>query len=518
MSNCGDYDSKTPMMALHRLAATVLICLMLAHAGTAGERPNIVLIMTDDHAYQAISAYGSILNNTPHIDRLAAEGMRLDRCYVTDSICSPSRATILTGKYGHLHGVRDNYTRFDGSQPTFPKLLQAAGYQTALIGKWHLQSDPTGFDYWDILPGQGKYYRPDFRCPKGVRKVSGYVTDRITQFADEWLRKRRDPDKPFLLMVHHKAPHRPWDPGIDHLGDFADAPLPEPSTLRDDHRGQGTAARVAEMRITQMRPSPDLKVWKTDDPHRKWLYDHMTPQERAAWEKTIDPRWEEFGDDRLSGDERLGWMYRHYLEDYLGCVASVDEGVGTLLDSLHELGLEENTVVVYTSDQGFYLGEHGWFDKRFMYEQSLRTPLLVRWPGVIAPGSTEDRIVSNVDFAPTLLDAAGESVPADMQGESLLPLWKGENPPKWRQSFYYNYHEGVHRDHKVSRHEGVTTGRHKLIHFFPLAEWELYDLQADPEELHSVYGLPRYAHLQGELTAELERLRRELGMPLPTPE
>ncbi|MAT69049.1 MAG: sulfatase [Planctomycetaceae bacterium] len=492
----------------------ILLGLLWSNASFAA-RPNVIFIMSDDHAYQAIGAYGSALNTTPHIDRLAAEGVRFDRCYVTDSICGPSRATMLTGRYGAHHGVRDNYTEFDGSQTTFPKLLQRAGYQTAMIGKWHLGSEPTGFDHWDILPGQGKYYRPDFLSPAGKREEPGYVTDVITRLTLEWLRAGRDAERPFALLMHHKAPHRPWNPGVDHLGETAARTFPEPATLRDDYATRSAAARDAEMRITQMRLSPDLKTWAPDDGHRQWLYKHMTAEERAAWEQRIDPRLAEYQQLNPQGDAKLRWMYQHYLRDYLECIAGVDDSVGAVLDYLDESGLADNTIVVYTSDQGFYLGEHGWFDKRMMYEQSLRTPLVVRWPGVARAGAVETRIASNVDFAETFLDAAGVEPPPEMQGRSLRPLLTGEPAPDWRTSFYYHYYEGRQRDHAVYKHEGVTTGRHKLIRFYPINAWELYDLQADPQEVANKYGDPAYAEVQAELTAELQRLRTELRIPAP---
>ncbi|MBX3432929.1 MAG: sulfatase [Pirellulales bacterium] len=497
-------------MRLAILAAAALFG--AAASDVQAARPNILYIMSDDHAYQAVGAYGSILNETPNIDRIAAAGVRFDRCYVTDSICGPSRACLLTGKYGVHNGVRDNYTAFDGSQVTFPKLLQQAGYQTALIGKWHLKSDPTGFDHWDILPGQGKYYRPDFISPAGQRAEPGYVTEITTRLAVEWLKKGRDRDRPFCLLVHHKAPHRPWNPGTAHLGETAATEFPEAATLLDDYATRSEAARTAEMRISQMTLSTDLKVWAPDDNNRAWLYGHMTPQERAAWERTIDPRYKEFQRLNLAGDARTRWMYQHYLQDYLECIASVDDSVGELLDCLDEAGLAEDTIVVYTSDQGFYLGEHGWFDKRFMYEQSLRTPLVVRWPGVAEPGRVEGRIASNVDFAPTFLDAAGAAIPAAMQGRSLRSLAAGSEAPGWRTSFYYNYHEGPTRDHAVERHEGVTTGRHKLIRFTEIDAWELYDLEADPEEVRNSYDDPALELIQSELTAELKRLKAELSI------
>ena len=507
----------TPRLPLRLPCSTasiiLLLLLMLPAVAPAQEpRPNIVFIMTDDHAYQAISAYGSDRNRTPNIDRLAREGVRFDRCYVTNSICAPSRATILTGKYSHKNGHYDNYSEFDGGQATFPKLLQAGGYQTALIGKWHLKSDPTGFDHWDILPGQGRYYRPDFVTPAGKTDIPGYVTDIITDKSVEWLRRGRDPGKPFLLMVQHKAPHRPWDPAVEKLTKYADADVPEPQTLFDDYATRGKAARDAEMRISQMTDR-DVKTWEPDDRHRVWLFNHMTPAERAAWEKHVDPRLAELNKANPTGRDHTRWLYQLYIKDYLRCVDSVDESIGQLLKTLDELNLSDNTIVVYTSDQGFYLGEHGWFDKRFMYEPSLRTPLVVRWPGVVRPGRVEERIASNVDFAQTFLEAAKVPAPDDMQGRSLLPLLRGESPADWRRAFYYHYYEGVERDHKVCKHEGVTTGRAKLIHFYPLDEWEMYDLEKDPDELNNLYGRAEHAELQKELAAELERLRRELDVP-----
>jgi arylsulfatase A-like enzyme len=480
----------------------------------AAARPNILFIMTDDHAYQAISAYGSNRNQTPHIDRIAAEGIRFDRCYVTNSICGPSRATILTGKYSHKNGFYDNESRFDGSQTTLPKLLQKAGYQTAVIGKWHLVSEPTGFDHWDILPGQGDYYRPTFITPEGRHNVPGYVTDITTEKALDWLSNGRDKSKPFFLMVHHKAPHRRWDPPVKYLTKFADEKTAEPATLMDDYANRGTAAKRAEMRIEQMDAESDLKLWGKDGPTRTWLYNHMTPDERAAWKKHVDPRLAEMKQKNPQGAKELRRAYYQlYIKDYLRCVASVDDSVGALVDYLDEHDLAENTIVVYTSDQGFYLGEHGWFDKRFMYEQSLRTPLVVRWPGVIEPGRVEERIVSNLDFAQTFLEAAGAEAGDDMQGRSLVPILRGENPENWRSTFYYHYYEGVDKVHAAHKHEGVTNGRAKLIHFYPIGEWELYHLENDPDELVNAYGKPEYAQLQMELHSELERLRAELEVP-----
>jgi arylsulfatase A-like enzyme len=508
--------------------------------GEPAERPNILFIMTDDHGYQAVSAYGSNRNETPNIDRIAREGVRFERCYVTNSICGPSRACILTGKYSHKNGFLSNYSRFDGSQATLPKLLQAAGYQTAIIGKWHLVSEPTGFDHWDILPGQGQYYTPEFISAKGKRNVPGYVTDVTTDLALEWLEEGRDEIKPFFLMVHHKAPHRRWEPAAEKLAEFAERTFAEPATLFDDYANRGRAAGHAEMRIGQMNAA-DVKLWDETNRDREFIYKRMSDNERAAWEKYVDPRLAAFERQRgqapfgpkipqkvpvpgtpqkgtVPDDERTRAFYQLYMRDYLACVESVDDSVGELLDYLDESGLAENTIVVYTSDQGFYLGEHGWFDKRFMYEESLRTPLVMRWPGTAKAGGVEERIVSNVDFAPTFLQAAGAKVPADMQGASFVPLVRGatpggEAPDDWRDSFYYHYYEGVEREHKVYKHEGVTTGRAKLINFYPIGEWELYDLEKDPHEMTNVYGRPEYAKTQAELHAELERLRAELEVP-----
>ncbi len=512
------------------LNKSIVSLLFVTSASIAiAERPNIVFIMSDDHAYQAISAYGSGLNATPNIDRIYQAGLRFDRAYVEDSICAPSRAAILTSKYSHKNGVLDNFTDFDGSQLTFPKLLREIGYQTALIGKWHLKTDPTGFDHWDILRGQGKYYRPDFRNKKGIRPIEGYVTDITTNLAIDWLEGKgetgRDSDKPFLLMLHHKAPHRPWDPAVRHLSKYKDQNFPEPETLYDDYATRTSAPRDAEMKISEMRPDVDLKVWTDDNKHRKWLYDHMSDESLGAWVTEIDPRYKEFNENKLTGKERTRWMWQHYLEDYLGCVASVDESVGHVLDWLQENNLSENTVIVYTSDQGFYLGEHGWFDKRFMYEESLRTPLLISWPAGRSDWNkkslpiNESHIVSNLDFGPTFLELAGGDPmlleKAGGDGISFASILRGEDFPSARNHFYYHYHEGPKRDHAVARHDGITTGQLKLIHFYELNEWELYDLQSDPMEIVNRYDDPLYHEQLENLKALLESERRRLRVSIP---
>jgi arylsulfatase A-like enzyme len=448
-----------------------------ATAARQTDRPNLVLIMSDDHASHALSCYGSKINKTPHLDRIADEGMRFTNCFCTNSICAPSRAVILTGKYSHLNGVVDNGRRLDGSQQTFPKLLQQAGYQTALIGKWHLQSDPTGFDYWNILPGQGVYHNPPMIERGQRRQYQGYVSDVITDLSLDWLQKR-DPNKPFCLLYWHKAPHRNWQPAERYKDLYEEVDLPLPETFDDDYATRSDAARQQEMTIERHLTKGDLKQ---------------------------DPPAE------LEGAALKRWKYQRYLKDYLRCVASVDDNVGRMLKYLDETGLAENTVVAYTSDQGFYLGDHGWFDKRFMYEESLRMPLLIRYPKAIKPGTVSDDLVLNLDFAPALLDLAGVQPPADMQGRSFRAVLEGRTPADWRTSMYYHYYE-YPAVHAVKRHYGVRTRRHKLIHFYyDLDAWELYDLEKDPHELHNVYDDPANAQLLADLKAELERLRKQYG-------
>lgn len=473
--------------------------------------PNIVYVMSDDHAYQAISAYGDPrrLLETPNLDRLARQGMRFDRCLVPNSICGPCRATVLTGKYSHANGFYNNTnSRFDGAQTTFPKLLRAAGYQTAMIGKWHLVSDPTGFDHWEILPGQGAYYNPGMIC-NGQKVVHpGYVTDIITDLSLEWLQKR-DPRKPFLLMCHHKAPHREWEPNLKYLGHDGDRHYEPPATLFDDYAGRGKAEREQDMTLARTMTDRDLKF---ATPGR------LTPEQKAAWDAYYEPRNAAFRKANPQGRDLVRWRYNRYMHDYLGCIKSVDESVGRLLDYLDRQGLAQNTIVVYASDQGFYLGEHGWFDKRWIFEESLRTPLLVRWPGHTQPGSVNRDLVANLDFAETFLEAAGVPIPAEMHGRSLVPVLAGRTPADWRKTFYYHYYE-YPGPHDVARHYGVVTKRYKLVHFYEPAfnYWELFDLQKDPLELRSVFGRPEYAPVQKELSAELDRLRRELKVPDPDP-
>ena len=508
-------------MRFKHLLSGILLQAFAMHgfAEQVDNRPNIVFIFSDDHAYQAISAYGSQLTQTPNIDRIAEEGMRFDRCYVTNSICGPSRACILTGKYSHKNGIFFNGQEFDNSQQTFPKLLQAAGYQTAIVGKWHLghASPPQGFDHWNLLHTQGYYYQPKFVGPLGIRQHVGYVTDLITDFTLQWLNNGRDPDRPFLLMLQHKAPHRPWDPAIEHLDDFEGVEFPEPTTLFDEYRNRASAARLAKMRISDHMNlrGPDLKAWSDDRLNtpsetgaRDWFENKLTRQQYRQWKPAMDRKNRAFDDGKLAGQQLVRAKYQRYMQDYLGSAASVDLSVGVILNYLDEHDLAKNTLVVYSSDQGFYLGEHGWFDKRFMYEQSLRTPLVARWPGKIKPQTVNTDIVSNLDFAQTFLDVANLSLPDDMQGRSLVPVMQGNRPDNWREAFYYHYYEG--KGHNVSEHYGVTNGQHKLIHYYKLGEWELFDLARDPDEMQSVFGKLEYKDQQRMMTVELDRLRKEL--------
>ncbi|MCE5347547.1 MAG: sulfatase [Bacteroidales bacterium] len=482
---------------------------------TPAERPNIIYIMSDDHAYQAISAYGGILKDiapTPNIDRIAANGMRFDRCLVTNSISGPCRAVILTGKYSHLNGFIKNEGQpdFDGSQQTFPKLLQVAGYKTAMIGKWHLGSIPTGFDHWEILPGQGNYYNPDFINKDGKHTEKGYVTEIITKKCIEWIDEVKDSGKPFMLMMHHKAPHREWEPGPNELTRYKDITFPEPSTLFDDYSNRGTAEKTQDMTISKtMRIEEDIKMYKNRSKMKKTGLDRMNSEQMAAWDSVYDPIIRQFYKSDLKGNNLIRFKYQRYLQDYLACIAAVDRSVGEVLDFLRKSGLDKNTIVIYASDQGFYLGEHGWFDKRWMFEQSYRTPLLIQWPGIVKPGSINNDMVSNLDLAETFLDMAGTKVPSDMQGRSFVPVLKGKTPSNWRKEHYYHYYE-YPGSHMVKRHYGMSTERYKLIHFYyDIDEWELYDLQADPHELRNVYDDPAYASVRKDLHKRLKKLMKK---------
>jgi len=475
----------------------------------SGKKPNIVFIMSDDHAAHAMSCYGSRINRTPNLDRIANEGMRFDNCFCTNSICTPSRAAILAGTYNHVNGVTTLATMMDNALQTFPKLLQGAGYQTAIFGKWHLGQGPkhcpTGFDDWAVIPGQGYYHNPTFiyKGPDGGqrRTVPGYVTDIITDMCLDWL-EERDPEQPFCLLYHHKAPHRPWYPDEKHAGMFLDEDVPEPDTLMDDYANRAKAAEAAAMRVGVHMNQTDLKCEIPDD---------------------------------MSEEELRRWGYQRYIKDYLRVVQSMDDNVGRLLDYLDEKGLTEDTLVVYTSDQGFFLGDHGWYDKRFMYEESLRMPFILRYPGEAAPGSVNDDIVLNVDFPALFLDLAGVPVPDDFQGRSFRPLIQGSTPPDWRQAVYYRYWMNA-AHHNVAAHYGIRTHKYKLIYYYYDGcgqpgteqghcagkgsilslddlepEWELFDLEKDPAELNNVIDDPAYAGVARELKDELHRLQAEVG-------
>ncbi len=475
--------------------------------------PNIVFIFSDDHAYQAISAYGDPrrLLETPNIDRIAKSGVRFDRCLVPNSICGPSRATVLTGTYSHINGFMNNANNatFDGSQITFPKLLQKAGYQTAVVGKWHLGSDPTGFDFWQVLPGQGVYYNPPM-IKNGERiTAQGYVTDIITDVSLDWL-QHRDKAKPFVLMCQHKAPHREWLPALRHLNADGDRKYDEPATLFDNYDGRGLAEHDQDMTIDKTMNNLDLKLTRPPN---------VPAAARAEWDAYYQPRNESFRAAKLEGRALVSWKYQRYMHDYLATLRAVDESVGRVLDYLEQEGLAENTIVVYASDQGFYLGEHGWFDKRWIFEESMRTPCIVRWPGTAKPGTVNHDIVSILDFAETFLDVAEVAIPARMQGRSLVPILAGHRPADWRTSFYYQYYE-YPKPHHVRPHYGVTTDRYKLVHFYGTGEdyEELFDLQKDPQELRDVYSDPTYAATKAELTRELARLRQEVKAPETVPD
>jgi len=486
------------------------VCVLLATLSTPvsaattsiSSRPNILFIMADDHAAHALSCYGSKINKTPNLDRIAHDGMRFRNCFAVNSICTPSRAAILTGKYSHINGVTV-FNRFDGSQPTVAKMLQAAGYHTGMIGKWHLTSDPTGFDYWSILPGQGVYHNPDF-IEMGMRKnMPGYATDIITDLSLEFL-KSRPKEKPFFLMCHHKAPHRPWEPDEKHAHMYDEVDIPEPKTFNDDYKTRSDAAAEATMRIDKNLNRTDLKVQVPSD---------LKGKELQEWKQKVDMEMEVSmnGEKKtLTGQALKHWKYEKYIKDYLRCIASVDDNVGRLLDYLDQAGPKENTMVIYTSDQGFFLGDHDWFDKRFMYEESLRMPFLIRYPGKIKPGTVNDGMILNVDFAPTFLEYTGLPVPSDIQGCSFLPLLSGKHPRNWRTSMYYRYYH-YPGDHQVQQHYGVRTERYKLIYFHRLDQWELFDLRKDPHELKNVYADRSYAGTVRKLKAELVRLRTELN-------
>lgn len=488
-------------------------------------RPNILFIMSDDHAYQAISAYDDRLLHTPNIDRLAAEGLLFSNACVTNSICAPSRAVILTGKHSHINGKIDNRFPFDTTNITFPQLFQRAGYQTAMYGKLHFGNNPKGVDDFMILPGQGNYINPRFITPEGDTTITGYVTDIITDLTLNWLKEKRQPDQPFMLAYLHKAPHRPWWPRPDKFREFTQKTFPEPANLFDDYSNRGTAAKTAEMNLLEhMMYSHDSKIYPEV---REEMGDKLQPQvpefrnsfyspynraneaQKAQYKPVLDSINRDFQKNwpNMSKEEKMRWKYQRYMQDYLACISSVDDNIGRVLDYLEESGLAENTIVVYTSDQGFYLGEHGWFDKRFIYDESFKTPLIIRWPGVIEAGRRNDEMVQNLDFAPTFLEAGGIDVPNDMQGESLMPILKNQMGDWQREEVYYHYYE-YPAVHMVKRHYGIVTKEYKLTHFYyDVDEWELYDRKNDPLEMNNVYEDPDYAEVVLDLKNRLQALR-----------
>jgi arylsulfatase A-like enzyme len=504
------------------LASAAILSLTACQQQRINKQPNIIFMMTDDHTTQAMTCYGGTLLQTPNLDRIANEGIRFDNCYVTNALSGPSRACILTGKFSHENGFRDNASVFDGSQQTFPKLLQKAGYQTAMIGKWHLISKPEGFDFWSILSGdheQGHYYQPEFNENGKIITEKGYVTDIVTDKTIRFLEKR-DKSKPFCIMYHQKAPHRNWMPAQRHLGKFNDVTFKEPANLFDNYETRSRAACEQDMNIENtMKERWDLKIATPeelrDTTNKDKFYEayhRMTPGEKKRWDEAYAPRIKEFRENKLTGKELVRWKYQQYMRDYLATTLAVDDNVGRLLKYLEDIGELDNTIIVYTSDQGFFLGEHGWFDKRFMYEECQRMPLLVRYPKVIHSGSKSNALSMNIDFAPTLLDMAGVKIPEDMQGRSLLPVLKnrGEAPDDWRKAVYYHYYE-YPAEHSVKRHYGIRTQDFKLIHFYnDIDEWEMYDLRKDPSEMNNIYHDPSYNAKRNELLQQLNQMRTTL--------
>jgi N-acetylglucosamine-6-sulfatase len=504
-------------------ALSLLLLSLLA--SPAAEQPNILFIFSDDHALQAISAYGGRFKDiapTPNIDRLAKQGTVFDRSYCANSICGPSRACVLTGKHSHINGFIDNNnSRFNGAQPTFPKYLAKAGYETAIIGKWHLVSQPTGFDYWEILPDQGNYYNPDFIQMDGsTKRFDGYVSDIITEKSLEWLKNRKDKNKPFVLMAQHKAPHRNWSPAERHYKLFDGMTMPEPDTLFDDYANRSGALKKQTMSLEKdFWWGHDLLLHgePTDPRFRKGMangeYKRMNSAQKAAFDQAYGAENQKLIDDlaagKISDQDVTRWKYQRYIKNYFRCIRAVDESVGQLLDYLDESGLAKNTIVIYSSDQGFYLGEHGWYDKRWMFEESLAMPFLIRWPGVVEPGVRSKALIQNIDYAPTFLEAAGVEVPENIQGRSLLPVLKnkGVAPADWRKAIYYFY--SGEATHHVAAHDGVRSDRYKLFYLPRTDEWQLFDLEKDPQEMNSLHDDPAYAPVLADMKKTYQELRAQ---------
>ena len=510
-------------MKNYLLRLIALIIVLVSPAQAKDQRPNILFVFSDDHAPHAIGAYNGWLksvNPTPNIDRLARGGMLFEKSFCSNSICGPSRAVIMTGKHSHKNGFMNNGNSFDWKQQIFPKILQKAGYQTAIYGKSHLKGQPQGFDDWAVLPGQGLYYNPDMIFPNGRRRINGYCTDVVTDLAVEWLTKKRQDGQPFMMMVQHKAPHRNWMPALRHLHLYDDIEIPEPATLFDKWEDNAPPARHQELEIDRhMDLNYDLFVDLTPDynqPASQKRQDRsawhnmkrMSPAQLKKWRSAYAPKDAAFHKAKLSGKALVRWKFQRYAKNYLRCVKGVDESVGRLRATLKDLGLADNTIVIYCSDQGFYIGDHGWYDKRWMYEESLMMPFIVNWPGVTKPGSRDQHLIQNLDYAETFLDIAGAKIPADMQGTSLVPLLRGQTPKDWRNSIYYHYYE-YPSVHMIPRHYGIRTERYKLMHFYQFGnEWELYDLQSDPDELQNLYGKKGTGKLAADLKKQLRGLQR----------
>lgn len=559
-----DNKSLLSFAALSCIAATAQA---QQKAAAATQRPNIVYIMCDDHAFQCISAYGSPISKlapTPNIDRIAQRGMRFDRAFVENSLSTPSRACLMTGLYSNQNGQRQLGEGIDTTRTFFTEQLQQAGYQTAVVGKWHMGCDPKGFDYYHIYNDQGQYYNPQYRGTDTDGKYiveEGYSTDLTTDHALSFI-EHRDTNKPFCLLLHHKAPHRNWLANTKYFGMYDNVTFPLPETFYDDYETRGSAVRTQKMSVTKdMRWEQDFKVPEMLDTANADSWDsylslmnevnRMNPEQRIAWGKYYFPRNRRLLEARLTGKELDEWKYQNYIRDYMSVIKSVDESVGRVLDYLDSHGLTDNTIIVYTSDQGFYMGEHGWFDKRFMYEESLRTPLLIAYPGHIQPGTVCNKLVQNIDYAPTFLDLAGVSKPKELPGRSLTPLFKaGDKVKGWRNSIYYHYYD-YPTYHMVRKHDGVRTDRYKLIHFYGAGSLdavkenkyqrqpgtrehgcmtyltslgyfepkdsavnynELYDLQADPHELNNLYGKPGYEKITKQLQKQLNDYRKSIGV------
>ena len=507
----------------HFLTASAALLLPLS----AAERPNILFLFSDDHAPNAISCYpGGILDKvapTPNIDRIANEGLLFTNSFCCNSICGPSRAAILTGKHSHLNGFLDNNSSyFDGHQQTFPQLLGKTGYQSAMIGKWHLHSHPVGFDFWRILPGQGNYYNPDFIEMDGSRKrYDGHCNDKVTEFALDWLDNKRDKDKPFVLMTQYKAPHRHWAPAPRHLGLFKDVTIPEPDSLFDDYANRSPVLAEHAMGVDKhMYWGHDMKF------HGKNLfpkhfssgipngsYRRMNDEQKAQWDAVYEPENQEFIADmkagKLSDKDVVRWKYQRYMKDYLASIRSMDEGIGQILDHLKKTGLDKNTIVIYSSDQGFYLGEHGWYDKRWMFEESFQMPFVIRWPGTIKPGSKSTALIQNIDYASTFLDICGADIPDDLQGRSLVPVLKasGKTPADWRKGVYYAYYGEA--THHVAAHDGIRTEDFTAFYIPKTKEWQLFDLKKDPQQMKSVHKDPAYAEILAKLQEDYKKLKAD---------